>query len=405
MTSQASTSTSVTIAQQMRREWGLLITDTWLSASVSWIPLLLFFILWWIFSAGIPRDLAIGIVDLDHSDLSRNLIRHYDSNPVLNVMSQYDSVRQGSSALVSGKINALVVIPSDLKRDVMTGHPPQVTAFYSTQFLLTGKLVASGLEMAQQTFSAEIDIIDAMIQGDVIDQAISSAVPVSAQITPLFNANSNYAQFLASAIIPAIWQVLVILITMLALSRELRLKGLADWLKNNPFKAIMGKLLPYTLMLWLHGAIFLYCMFEVLNWPMHGDWGILLISQLLMILASQAVALLVFVVVQDADISLSFAAAYTAPSFAFMGITFPATNMNTLAQIWRDLIPVSHYMQIQLYQTNHGASVQTALPQMGALTLFFIAFFIAWQWIHYVILKSHKTPVTISETTGEVDNL
>ncbi|NOQ78039.1 MAG: ABC transporter permease, partial [Gammaproteobacteria bacterium] len=251
-------STSVTLAQQVRREWGLLVTDTWLRASVSWVPLLLFFILWWIFSAGIPRDLAIGIVDQDHSDLSRSLVRHYDSNPVLYVMSQYDSVRQGRFALSTGKINALVVIPSGLKRNVMTGHPPQVTAFYNTQFLLTGKLVSSGLEIAQQTFSAEIDIVSAMIQGDVISQAIASAVPVSAQITPLFNTNSDYAQFLASAVIPAVWQVLIILITLLALSRELRLQGLANWLKNNPLKAIAGKLLPYTIILWFHGAIFLY---------------------------------------------------------------------------------------------------------------------------------------------------
>lgn len=383
----------MTILQQLRREWSLLVTDPWLRAFVSWVPLLLFFILWWIFSAGIPRDLPIGVVDLDHSDLSRNLVRHYDSNPVLSVISQYEGVQQGSLALRSGKINALVVIPSDLKRAVITGHLPQVTAFYNTQFILTGKLISSGLQVAQATFSAKIDVVKAMVHGDVISQAVAAAVPVSTQITPLFNANNDYAQFLVSALIPAIWQVLIVLITILALSRELRLQGLAIWLVNNPFKAIVGKLLPYTLILWLHGAVFLFFMYSVLNWPMNGHWGILFFSQLLMILASQAVALMVFVVLQNADTALSFAAAYTAPSFAFMGITFPATDMNTLALIWRDLIPASHYMQIQLYQANHGASIQTTLPQMGALMLFFIAFLIAWQWVVYVILKSHKTLV------------
>ncbi len=383
----------MTLFQQIRREWGLLVSEPWLRAFVSWVPLLLFFILWWIFSAGIPRDLAIGIVDLDHSNLSRNLVRHYDANSVLSVSGHYESVRQGSSDLRSGKINALVVIPSGLKRDVISGHTPQVTAFYNTQFILIGKLISSGLQFAQGTFSAEIDVVKAMIHGDVISQAVAAAVPVSAQITPLFNLSSDYSQFLASALIPAIWQVLIILITILALSRELRLQGLATWLADTPFKAIVGKLLPYTLILWLHGAVFLYFMFGVLNWPMNGHWGILLLSQLLMILASQAVALMVFVIVQDADMALSFAAAYAAPSFAFMGITFPATDMNTLALIWRDLIPVSHYMQIQLYQANHGASIETALPQMGALMLFFIAFPIAYQWVTYVILKTHKANV------------
>ena len=383
----------MSVFQQLRREWGLLITDPWLRAFVSWVPLLLFFILWWIFSAAIPRDLAIGVVDLDHSDLSRNLVRHYDANSVLRVSNQYASVREGSFALRGGEINALIVIPAKLKRDVITGHPPQVTAFYNTQFILTGEVVSSGLLLAQETFAVKIDVLKAMAHGQVIDQAIATAVPVSGQITPLFNSNNNYAQFLASALIPAFWQVLIILVTLVALSRELRLQGLASWLENNPIRAIVGKLLPYTLILWIHGAIFLYVMFCVLNWPMNGDWGILLFSQLLMILASQAVALLVFVIVQNADVALSFAAAYSAPSFAFMGVTFPATNMNTLAQIWRDLIPVSHYMQIQLYQSNHGASIETALPQMGALVLFFICFPLAYQWIVHVILKNHKPDV------------
>jgi ABC-2 type transport system permease protein len=378
----------MTILQQLRREWGLLMTDPWLRAFVSWVPLLVFFILWWIFSAGIPRDLAIGIVDLDHSDLSRSLVRHYDANPVLRVSRQYSAVNQGSFDLRSGKINALVVIPSDLKRDVLIGQPPQVTAFYNSQFLLTGKLVNSGLQYAQATFSAKIGVVKAMILGQTVNQAITTAVPVSTQITPLFNINSNYAQFLASAVIPACWQIIIVLVTMLTLSREIRLQGLANWLIDNPFKAIVGKLLPYTFLLWLHGAVFLYFMYDVLNWPMHGDWGILLLSQLLMILASQAVALLVFLVVQDADTALSFAAAYTAPSFAFMGVTFPVTDMNNLALIWRDLIPVSHYIQIQLSQANHGASIQTALPQMGALMLFFIAFLLAYKWVIFNILKT-----------------
>ena len=383
----------MTLFQQLRREWGLLITDPWLRAFVSWVPLLSFFILWWIFSAAIPRDLAIGVVDLDHSDLSRNLVRHYDANSVLRVSNQYESISKGSMALRSGEINALVVIPSKLKRDVITGHPPQVTAFYNTQFLLTGEVVSSGLQFAQGTFAVKIDIVKAMMHGDVLDQAIAAAVPVRGQITSLFNSNNNYAQFLASAIIPAFWQVLIILVTIVALSRELRLHGLASWLGNTPIKAMMAKLLPYTLILWVHGAIFLYVMFVVLNWPMNGDWGILLISQLLTILASQAVALLVFVIVQNADLALSFAAAYSAPSFAFMGITFPATDMNTLAQIWRDLIPVSHYMQIQMYQANHGASIETALPQMGVLILFFIGFPIAYQWVIHIILNAHKSDV------------
>ncbi len=367
------------LQQQLRREWQLLLSDVWLRALVSWVPLLLFLILWWIFSAGLPRDLAIGIVDLDHSDLSRGLIRQYDAHPSLRVSQQFSDVSAGSRAMRNGEINALLVIPYRLKKDIVTGRPPQVTSFYNSQFLLTGNMIASALSQAHATFGARLEVMNAMMDGSVGEQALAAAVPVGTQTTPLFNISTNYANFLVSALIPSIWQILIVVITMLALSREMRSHGLVAWLGDKPLAAIAGKLLPYSIILWLQGMVFLWFMYGFLGWPMNGNWFVLLLSQLLMVLASQSMGLLLFLLVKDPARSLSLAAAYTAPSFAFMGVTFPATDMILPAQIWRDFLPVSHYINIQLYQANHGASVSTALPQLGALLLFSVAFLLAYQ--------------------------
>lgn len=368
-----------TLQQQINREWQLLLSDTWLRALVSWVPVLLFFILWWIFSAGLPRDLAIGIVDLDHSNISRNLIRQYDAHPSLRVSRQFVDVKTGSRAMRTGEINALLVIPYELKKHIITGQPPQVTTFYNSQFLLTGNMIASALAQAHATFGAKLEVMSALVKGSVGEQALGAAVPVGTQATPLFNMNTNYANFLVSALIPGAWQIIIVVITMLALSREIRLQGLAAWLGEKPLTAIAGKLLPYSFILWLHGLFFLWFMYIFLGWPMNGNWVILLFSQLLMVLASQSMGLLLFLLVKDPARSLSLAAAYTAPSFAFMGVTFPATDMILPAQIWRDFLPVSHYINIQLYQANHGASILTALPQLGALALFLMAFLMAYK--------------------------
>lgn len=367
------------LQQQIRREWQLLLSDAWLRALVSWLPLLLFLILWWIFSAGLPRDLTIGVVDLDHSDLSRALIRQYDAHPSLRVSRQFSDVNTGSQAMRNGEINALLVIPYEMKKHIITGRPPQVTAFYNSQFLLTGNMIVSALQQAQGTFGARLEVMNAMMSGKVGAQALAAAVPVGTQVTALFNINTNYANFLVSGLLPSLWQILIVIITMLALSRELHLQGLAAWLGEQPVAAIAGKLLPYSLILWLQGLAFLWFMYGFLGWPMNGSWDVLVLSQLLMVLASQAMGLLLFLLVKDPARALSLAAAYTAPSFAFMGITFPATNMNLPAQMWRELLPVSHYINIQLYQANHGASVSSALPQMGALLLFFVAFLLAYK--------------------------
>jgi ABC-2 type transport system permease protein len=71
------------------------------------------------------------------------------------------------------------------------------------------------------------------------------------------------------------------------------------------------------------------------------------------------------------------AAAYAAPGLAFMGVTFPATDMTLPARAWRSLLPVSHYIDIQIAQTNYGASMALSRPQLQNLMLFILPGLIA----------------------------
>ncbi len=381
---------------RFKTEWYLLRSDPWLASMLSWVAPMLFILIWWIFSAGQPRALPIGVVDLDHSDLSRGLITHYDANPGLRVVQQYASVNAGSEAMRSGKINALVVIPGDLKRGVITGQPRQVTAFYNTQLLLIGKLIKSAIIQSHRSYGVRVEAFMALAQGETGAQALSAAIPMGSQVTPLFNINSDYAKFLASAIIPALWQILIISITIMALSRELREHGIRAWLGETPIHAIVGKLLPYTLLLWLQGLFFLWFLYGLLGWPMHGSWLVLIFAQLLTVLASQAVALMLFLITRHAARAFSFAAAYSAPSFAFMGVTFPSSDMSFLAQGWRALLPISHYMDIQLIQANHGASIKTAMPDLLQLLLFLLLFPILFWTAGKFFSPGHSTPAPAS---------
>ena len=77
-----------------------------------------------------------------------------------------------------------------------------------------------------------------------------------------------------------------------------------------------------------------------------------------------------FFLTLDPARAMSFAGAFTAPSFAFMGVTFPVTDMNALAQAWRGLLPISHYIEAQISQVSYGVTAwQTMInftpPMLG----------------------------------------
>jgi len=361
----------------LRREWKQLLTDPWLCSLITWVPLALAVMVWSIFAGGIARDLPIGVVDLDNSQISRSITRNFDYSPALQVVKSYTNVSAGSRDLRAGTIYGLVVLPENLEKHTVLGLAPEVTAFVNSQFLLIGKTINSALLQAQSTLTAKVEVKKNLSIGQgVLSNALSSALPIGTKVTPLFNVNNNYAQFLVSAIIPALWQILMVVITVLSFASEGRRTGVQTWLSVGPVKAIIVKVIPLITIFWIHGMLFLWGMYVALGWPMHGDWSVLVVALFLTSCASVVVSSLFFLVTRDAARGLSLAAAYAAPGLAFMGVTFPVSDMTLPARVWRSLIPVSHYVEIQFGQVNYGASLMSVLPQFKALAFFGLLFFV-----------------------------
>ncbi|WP_323901324.1 ABC transporter permease [Aeromonas hydrophila] len=354
----------------MGREWRLLWQDPFGRALASWLPLLLMGILCWVFSAGLARDLKIGLVDLDQSLLSRELAFSLDASAGLKVAQQFDSIDAGARALRGGDIYALVVLPSHLERDARQGTQPQVIVFNNGQFILIAKLVNSALAQVVGTLNGQVGVLSAMAGGKALPGALGQAVPIASQVTALYNINSSYAQFLLSALLPAVWQILVVLYGINALARTDRL-GL-DWTTKGVWFGLWRTLLPHVLIGWGWGLGWSLLLFKGFGYPMQGSWLVLTAGLGLASAACVSMGAFFYGIIRDPARALSLAGAYTAPGFAFMGVTFPVSAMGDFAQFWRSLLPISHYVELQIGQTNYGQPLAAALPQFGALLLFLL---------------------------------
>ncbi|CAJ1795167.1 TPA: ABC transporter permease [Aeromonas hydrophila] len=354
----------------MGREWRLLWQDPFGRALASWLPLLLIGILCWVFSAGLARDLKIGLVDLDQSLLSRKLAFSLDASAGLKVAQQFDSIEAGASALRGGDIYALVVLPNHLERDARQGTQPQVTVFNNGQFILIAKLINSALAQVVGTLNGQVGVLSAMAGGKALPGALGQAVPIASQVTALYNINSSYAQFLLSALLPAVWQILVVLYGINALARTDRL-GL-DWTTKGVWFGLWRTLLPHVLIGWGWGLGWSLLLFKGFGYPMQGSWLVLTAGLGLASAACVSMGAFFYGIIRDPARALSLAGAYTAPGFAFMGVTFPVSAMGDFAQFWRSLLPISHYVELQIGQTNYGQPLAAALPQFGALLLFLL---------------------------------
>ena len=346
--------------------------DRWLLSSLTWLPIALAVMIWSIFSQGIARDLPIGVVNFDNGVLSEKLIRYYDATPAMDVSHHFTCVEQAKQALVQGDVYAYAVIPPQFEQNTLKQLAPQVSVFYNSQMILVGKLINSAFLQAQGTFNAELSTGSGLLQGDTpLLLAMGKAVPVRTQITPLFNKNSNYAQFLVSAIIPALWQIVIVVTTILVLAANHRDRGLMPWLGKRAFTQLCFTLAPYSAVFALQGFAFLCWFYLGFKWPMNGSLLVIIFAQLATIFACMVMGSMFFFLTLDPARAMSFAGAFTAPSFAFMGITFPVGNMSTLAQFWRSLLPISHYIEVQVSQVSYGLPWWDSLKHLSPMLGYF----------------------------------
>jgi ABC-2 type transport system permease protein len=368
-----------------RAQWQLFYRDTWLFSCLTWVPILLALFIWAIFFHGTARDLPIGVVDLSHSQLSSSISRQLDASATLAVNDKYADVSQAKNALISGDIYAYVVIPMQFDRDIYRGQSPQISAFYNSQYILVGKLVNSAIVSAVGTANAQIEVLGSLSDGNTTMQsAMGIALTLRTQITPLFNKNTNYTQFLVSAIIPALWQIFIVAGTILIITANAANavnKNAASGATRLSIGQVMTTLSFYIPLFLLHGALFLLWFYVGFDWPMNGSFVALLFAQLVTCVACMIMGAFFYFLTHDAARAISLAGAFTAPSFAFMGITFPVTDMNTAALIWRNLLPISHYIEVQVSQVSYGVSWIVALTQLLPMFGYVLPLFLTYSLI------------------------
>ncbi|UTZ41406.1 ABC transporter permease [Vibrio campbellii] len=355
----------------------ILRRDKWLFSCLTWVPILLAVTMWGVFSAGIARDLPIGVVDLQHSQLSRKMIQSLDASSTLSVDYHYTSATEAKNAMIEGDIYAYAVIPPQFDQDILLHRQPQLSVFFNSQYILVAKLINSAVAQSQGYFDAQLEAMGNLAKGNTTTlAAIGQAVPISTQITALFNRNTNYAQFLVTAIVPAIWQICVVVSTILILAAHFRIYGNGNnsfaFLGDRPFTRLSKILGQYIPLFMAQGALFLIWFYLLLDWPMEGSYVVMLLAQFVTTIACIIMGALFFFLSMDPARAMSFAGAFTAPSFAFMGITFPVSDMNALAHAWRGLLPITHYIEVQVDQANYGAS---AAQSIGSL----------WPMVGYII--------------------
>ena len=388
-----------------RREWDFLVQNRWDFSLMFWMPIVLIFLVWWIFSKGMAVGIPIAVIDNDHSAQSATIIRYIDATPEVAVVKSLHSAAAAQQAIETTDVMAVVEIPENFSTNLLAGKTSRLLLNVNAQYGTHSGMIQKAVQTAVSTFSAGAEMQRRVAIGEDVTLTKTSYAPIQSQSVALFNTANNYQQFLAVTVVPALLHILSMVIGASTVGRELVDKTLGEWYQsltspkfasdhasnyafNRPFNhshpVTLGHEKPKLSLIiaGLNGKL-IWAMFAYTLW---AAVALTLVMQIFPIrLASVAITYLIFlmfmmvsfwlgVIVTVGTFSyrqgLSFTGFISAPSFAFSGVTFPFLAMSPAAQRWANALPLTHYLNLQTTQLQMGAPPSFAYSS-------FIGFFIA----------------------------
>ena len=173
--------------------------------------------------------------------------------------------------------------------------------------------------------------------------------------------------------IPGILMVFICLITPYSIGTELKFHRSRQWIRmadGNMYVALLGKILPQTLIFltMMHGYAFY--VFYVLGFPHPGGLLPILLLGTLTVLACQGLGIFAFSALPSLRMSMSVCSLWSVLSFSLSGATYPVFAMDGTIQSIAQLFPLRHYYMIYQAAIFNGFPLADSWLNIMALVIF-----------------------------------
>ena len=302
-----------------------------------------------IFGTGQMTDLPVGVVDSDNTSASRNIVRMVDATPQLQVIRRYANETEAREAMQRKDIYGYLLIQSRLAEKVGNNQPATLCYYYHNAMLSVGGELHSTFETLLQQVAVTPIVTEAIGLGEGTSAITSFLVPVSEIELPTYNHNRNYAVYLSQPFFFVFLQVLLLLVTTYALGSERKFGTSQAWLQSANGSmgiAVLGKLLPYTVLFIALSILANVVFFGWMQIPMPGSLWTMNGVTILFIFATQALALTLYSILPILSLIISIVSMVASLGATLSGVTFPVVFMDQPVYLASFLFPVRHFMEV-----------------------------------------------------------
>ena len=329
------------------------------------------------------RHVPTVVLDLDHSQESRELVSLFTSSPYFDVQRQLTSSRELGDLVEQGKATVGLEIDAGFARQLGKGQtaPLQVivdATNSNTALIASGYVSQIALGFAANSQRARINRI--------APQLMEVMPSVELVPRPWYNPGLTSRWFFVPGIIGSLTLVLVITLTAFAVVREREIGTLEQIMVTpiRPAEFILGKTLPFFLiglldvtLIALVGSLW----FQV---PFRGSILVLFAGTVLFLLCMLGVGLLISTVSSTQQQAMVTAFFFIMPAITFSGFGFPISTMPQWMQYFSYCIPLRYFLIVLRGTYLKGVGMNILWPQMAAMAA------MAFSLLTISILRFHK---------------
>ncbi len=347
------------------------------------------------------KELEVVAVDKDNTSLSRKLLRWIDATEEVNLCYRVADFEEAKHYLTSGKAHAIVVIPKDFERKVLTRQQAIVQLFADASYFLIYRQVFTGVYKATATLSAGIEIRRMTAEGFTEPYARIKWNILNTDVRPLFNPAGGYATYVVPGVLILILQqTLLIGIGMLTGTRQEQYEPLPVSEKTNKpviSTIIFARGLAFFSIYILFPLFYLCVVYRVYNLPQTGNLLELMIFLIPYVTSIILLGFSLCTLFVSRELSIPALIFTSMPAVLLIGFAWPLETIPKWLRILSLLFPSTSGSAGFVRMNHMGASLyEVRWEWFTLLALNFFYYTTAWlsfRLYHYRV-KRKQLPIT-----------
>ena len=326
---------------------------------------------------GLPLQVPVGVVDMDHSSMSRSITRQLTAGPLLSIHSRPASYHDAMRDIRTGRTYGFLYIPQGFQDDAVAGRQPTLSFVSDMSIFIPGTLTYKGFKTTSVTTSGSV--ITATLMSTPFAATPGLTVPIRLQTHPIGNPWTNYGIYLSQSFLPALLTLIIAAMTVFSILSEVKYSTSTRWLElagGSMVRALAAKLFPQTVIFTAVGLAMQAVMFGFLSFPLNCPVGRMVAAMMLLVFAAQAFGIILAEILPNLRLALIMASLTGILAFSVAGFSFPVDKMYPSVGVFSYILPVRYYFLIYVDQALNGLPLYYSRTYYAALLLFLLIPFI-----------------------------